>query len=90
MNALPPSDHFTRKIEQIDRAADRAATLTRQLLAFSRMQVLQPRVMNLNEVVEDMGKLIPRLIGEDVELVLRTSPDLGASAPTPARWNRSL
>jgi two-component system, cell cycle sensor histidine kinase and response regulator CckA len=78
MNALLPSDTFTRKIEQIDRAADRAAALTRQLLAFSRMQVLQPRVMNINEVVEDMGRLIPRLIGEDVELVLRTDPALGA------------
>jgi two-component system cell cycle sensor histidine kinase/response regulator CckA len=78
MNALSPSDHATRKIEQIDRAADRATSLTRQLLAFSRMQVLQPRVMNLNDVVEEMGKLIPRLIGEDVELVLRTAPDLGA------------
>jgi two-component system cell cycle sensor histidine kinase/response regulator CckA len=78
LNALPPGDHSARKIELIDRAADRAASLTRQLLAFSRMQVLQPRVMSLNNVVEEMGKLIPRLIGEDVELVIRTSPDLGA------------
>jgi two-component system cell cycle sensor histidine kinase/response regulator CckA len=76
-NAPSPGEHFTRKIEQIDRAADRAASLTRQLLAFSRMQVLQPRVMNLNGVVEEMGKLIPRLIGEDIELVIRTSTDLG-------------
>ena len=58
--------------------SDRAASLTRQLLAFSRMQVLQPRVMSLNNVVEEMGKLIPRLIGEDVELVIRTATDLGA------------
>jgi two-component system, cell cycle sensor histidine kinase and response regulator CckA len=78
MNSLPPADNATRKIELIDRAADRAASLTRQLLAFSRMQVLQPRVMNLNSVVEELGKLIPRLIGEDVELVIRTTPDLGA------------
>jgi two-component system cell cycle sensor histidine kinase/response regulator CckA len=78
MSALSPSHHAARKIEQIDRAADRAASLTRQLLAFSRMQVLQPRVMSLNNVVEEMGKLLPRLIGEDVELVLRTAPDLGA------------
>jgi len=78
MNVLPPSDVSARKIEQIDRAADRATSLTRQLLAFSRMQVLQPRVLNLNTVVEDMGKLIQRLIGEDIELVLRLSPDLGA------------
>jgi two-component system cell cycle sensor histidine kinase/response regulator CckA len=78
LNALPPGDQSVRKIELIDRAADRAASLTRQLLAFSRMQVLQPRVMSLNTVVEEMGRLIPRLIGEDVELVIRTKPDLGA------------
>ncbi len=77
MNALPPADSLSRKITQIDRAADRATALTKQLLAFSRMQVLQPRVMNLNGVVEDMGKLLPRLIGEDVELRIRTTLDLG-------------
>jgi two-component system, cell cycle sensor histidine kinase and response regulator CckA len=77
LNALPPSDHVTRKIDQIDRSADRATALTRQLLAFSRMQVLQPRAMNLNLVVEEMGKLIPRLIGEDIELVVRMCADLG-------------
>jgi two-component system cell cycle sensor histidine kinase/response regulator CckA len=77
MNALPPADPMSRKISQIDRAADRAAALTKQLLAFSRMQVLQPRVMNLNGVVEDMGKLLPRLIGEDVELGIRMAQDLG-------------
>lgn len=78
MSALPAADRTSRKITQIDRAADRAAALTKQLLAFSRMQVLQPRVMNLNGVVEDMGKLLPRLIGEDVELGIRVAPELGA------------
>jgi hypothetical protein len=78
LNNLSLTDPLTRKIEQIERAADRASSLTRQLLAFSRMQVLQPHVMNLNSVVEDMGKLLPRLIGEDVELVVRTSQNLGA------------
>jgi CheY-like chemotaxis protein len=78
LNAVPSPEQVTRKIEQIERAADRASTLTRQLLAFSRMQILQPRVMNLNGVIEDMGKLLPRLIGEDIELVLRTTADLGA------------
>jgi len=77
MNALPSEDGMSRKILQIDRAADRATALTKQLLAFSRMQVLQPRVMNLNGVVEDMGKLLPRLIGEDIELGISTAPDLG-------------
>jgi PAS domain S-box-containing protein len=78
LNVLPHGDNAARKVELIDRAADRAASLTRQLLAFSRMQVLQPRVINLNKIVEDMGKLIPRLLGEDVDLVVRTSSDLGA------------
>jgi CheY-like chemotaxis protein len=75
---LPPAEQYSRKIEQIERAADRASALTRQLLAFSRLQVLQPRVMNLNDVVHDMGRLLPRMIGEDVELVIRTSENLGA------------
>jgi K+-sensing histidine kinase KdpD len=78
LNAVPSPEQVRRKVEQIERAADRASTLTRQLLAFSRMQLLQPRVMNLNGVVEDMGKLLPRLIGEDIELVLRTAANLGA------------
>lgn len=78
LNVLPPSDHVARKIEQIDRSADRAATLTRQLLAFSRLQVLQLQVINLNSVLEEMGKLLPRLIGEDIELVVRAGQDLGA------------
>jgi len=78
LNAVPSPEQVTRKVEQIERAADRASTLTRQLLAFSRMQILQPRVMNLNFVVDDMGKLLPRLIGEDIELVIRTAANLGA------------
>lgn len=77
LNSALQSEQAARKIEQIDRAADRATTLTRQLLAFSRMQVLQPRVMNLNSVVEDMGKLLPRLIGEDIDLLIQMATDLG-------------
>jgi two-component system cell cycle sensor histidine kinase/response regulator CckA len=78
LNALDSSDQITRKIEQIDKSADRASALTRQLLAFSRRQVLQPQVMSINSTVEEMGKLLPRLIGEDIELVIRTDKDLGA------------
>ncbi|HEY2120441.1 MAG TPA: PAS domain S-box protein [Candidatus Acidoferrum sp.] len=78
LNILPPTDSISRKIQQIDRSADRAASLTRQLLAFSRMQVLQPQVINLNSIVEEMGKLLPRLIGEDIDLVMRSSGNLGA------------
>jgi signal transduction histidine kinase/CheY-like chemotaxis protein len=66
-----------RKIDQIKKAADRAAGLTRQLLAFSRMQVMQPRVMDLNCTITEMGKMLPHLIGEDIELAILTKPELG-------------
>jgi two-component system, cell cycle sensor histidine kinase and response regulator CckA len=72
------SEEDVRRIEQIARAADRAEALTRQLLAFSRRQVLQPTIINLNDIIHEIGKLLPRLIGEDVELVVRTAPDLKA------------
>src|SRR5215469_2623645 len=69
-NMLPRTEDYSKKVEQIEKAADRASGLTRQLLAFSRLQVLQPHVMNLNGVVQDMGRLLPRLIGEDIDLIL--------------------
>jgi len=74
-----------RKVEQIEKAADRAAALTRQLLAFSRMQVLQPKVIDLNAVVAEMGKMLPRLIGEDIELTIVTSPKLGRVKADPSQ-----
>jgi PAS domain S-box-containing protein len=77
LDLLPDGDNVTRKIEQIDRSADRATALTRQLLAFSRMQMLQPRAVNLNSIVEEMSKLLQRMIGEDIELIVRPSADLG-------------
>jgi signal transduction histidine kinase/CheY-like chemotaxis protein len=62
------ADNLHRRcVEQIQKAAGRAVSMTRQLLAFSRMQVLQPRVLELNAVVADMGKMLPRLIGEHIE-----------------------
>ena len=66
-----------RGIEQIRTAADRAASLTRQLLAFSRMQVLQPEVLDLNTVVADLIKMLPRLISENIELTFVPEATLG-------------
>jgi two-component system, cell cycle sensor histidine kinase and response regulator CckA len=62
------------ELDQIAAAAERAAILTRQLLAFSRRQVLQPRVIELNEVVEGLAPMLTRLIGEDIELVSLLDP----------------
>jgi len=71
-------DAFHRKcVDQIQKASARAVSMTRQLLAFSRMQVLQPRVLDLNGVVAEMGKMLPRLIGEHIEYSF--SPDTNLS-----------
>jgi len=63
--------------EEIQRAADRATSLTQQLLAFSRKQVLEPKVLDLNQVVSDMEKMLQRLLGEDVELAIHLATGLG-------------
>ena len=60
------------EVESIEQAANRAATLTRQLLAFSRKQVLQLRIVDLNEIVREMEPMLRRLLGEDVEVEIRT------------------
>ena len=65
------------KVEQIRRAAERAAGLTRQLLAFSRKQLLDLRVEDLNAILSDTAKMLQRLIGEDIELQITPAPDLG-------------
>jgi PAS domain S-box-containing protein len=69
--SIPEESGERRKLDQILRAADRAAGLTRQLLAFSRKQVLEPRILKPSALVGEMQKMLGRLIGEDVELVLR-------------------
>ncbi|HYL13402.1 MAG TPA: response regulator [Terriglobales bacterium] len=67
------SDYLT----QIREASSRAASITRQLLAFSRKQVLEPTIIDLNSVVKDLGKMLPRLLGEDVEIATKFDPNLG-------------
>jgi two-component system, cell cycle sensor histidine kinase and response regulator CckA len=77
LNTLPPKDPNRHAVEQIFKAGDRAAALTRQLLAFSRRQMIQPKVLDLNQLVTSLGGMLRRLIGEDVDLRLSLQPDLG-------------
>jgi len=74
---MAAADPRRADLQEIQRAAIGAAGLTRQLLAFSRQQVLEPRVLNLNDVLAAAGKMLQRLIGEDVALQLTLAPDLG-------------
>jgi signal transduction histidine kinase len=79
-----------RDVDEILRAADRAATLTRQLLAFSRQQVLEPRVLDLNMVVSEMDKMLRRLVGEDIDLVSMPAADLGRVKVDPGQIEQVL
>jgi len=78
LNALPEQDPRRSDAHQITQAAARAASLTRQLLAFSRRQVLQPQVLDLNEVIGDMERLLRRVISEDIALVTQFESGIGA------------
>jgi len=78
INALPEQDPRRSDAHQITQAAARAASLTRQLLAFSRRQVLQPQVLDVNEVIGDMERLLRRVISEDISLVTQFEAGIGA------------
>jgi PAS domain S-box-containing protein len=82
---LGTNDPIRRNLVEIKKAADRAASLTRQLLAFSRKQILDPKVLDLNLVVKDMSKMLRRLIGEDIELVTVLQNDLGRVKADPGQ-----
>ena len=69
------SERASHSARQISQAAERAATLTRQLLAFSRRQVMQPRLLNMNEIVGNMTRMLSRIVGEDVALQLHYCPE---------------
>jgi PAS domain S-box-containing protein len=75
---LPAGSPIAESLAEIQQAGERAAALTRQLLAFSRKQIASPERLNLNTVITGMQKMIRRLMGEDVELQLELAPDLGS------------
>src|SRR2546425_735978 len=87
---LPGEDTRRHDVEEILRATERAATLTRQLLAFSRRQVLAPRVLDLNGVVAGIDNMLRRLIGADVALKTALAPDLGAVRADPGQLEQVI
>jgi signal transduction histidine kinase len=88
---LRPQDATAREaVGEIRKAAERAAGLTRQLLAFSRRQVLAPQVLVLNSVVQDVDKMLRRLIGEDIQLSCRLAADLGTVKADPGQIEQVL
>lgn len=85
LHRLPEYSTLRRDVEEIRKAGDRAAALTRQLLAFSRRQVLQPKVLDLNRVVTKMGQTLRRLVGEEIALSIDLSPSLSRVKADPGQ-----
>jgi two-component system, cell cycle sensor histidine kinase and response regulator CckA len=77
LREVKPGDPMWDEIEEIRKAGKRAATLTRQLLLFSRQQVIDPKVLNLNDLLISMDNMLQRILGEDVDLVSRAGQNLG-------------
>jgi PAS domain S-box-containing protein len=84
-SVLRKGDALAHDVEQIRRASERAASLTRQLLAFSRRQFLQPQVIDVNTLVGNLATMLRRLIGEDVQLELRLDPGAGRVSADPGQ-----
>jgi len=82
---MPGEDRLTRDVNEIRKAGMRAASLTRQLLAFSRKQILEPKVLDLNAIVVDTEKMLRRLIGEDIELIISPAADLRRTKADPGQ-----
>jgi len=87
---LPPESPLRRDVELVEETAHRASALTRQLLAFSRKQMVQPRVIDLNEVVRGMETMLSRLIGEDVALATRLDAAAGCVRADPAQLEQMI
>ena len=85
LDQMDASEPLRGSSQQIAKAADRAAALTRQLLIFSRKQVLQPEILDLNSAVSEMGKLLKRLVREDIEFSFRPGDSLGRLKADPGQ-----
>ena len=87
---MAPHDPHRARLQYIKDASDRAASLTRQLLAFSRRQVLESKVLDLNAIVTNLYEMLPRLIGEDLDIVSILQPALGRVKADPGQIEQVL
>lgn len=87
---LPEADAIAQDIRTIYRVADHGSSLTRHLLAFSRRQVLEPKVLDMNSVLSTMEKLIQRLLGEDIQLTLMIEKHLGRVKADPTQMEQII
>jgi signal transduction histidine kinase len=85
LHGLQPDDPLHKRLVGIEQASKRATALTRQLLAFSRRQRLERRTINLNDTIADIMQMIRRIIGEDVEVTVKTDPELSLVFADPAQ-----
>jgi len=90
LEAVREGDPLREDLEEIRRAGERAAALTRQLLAFSRKQILEPEVLNLNKVVGGLENMLRRLLGEDVEIQVGLAADLGNALADPGQLEQVI
>jgi PAS domain S-box-containing protein len=90
LDEMGPGDPLREQVDEILLAGNRAAALTQQLLAFSRKQVAEPRVLSLNDVVAEAGKMLSRLIGDDIEIVTHFDAGLGSVVADPSQMNQVL
>jgi PAS domain S-box-containing protein len=90
LRRLDKNNPLRSNLEEIKKAGERAASLTRQLLAFSRKQVLQPKVLQLNAIVADVDKMLRRLIGEDIDPLTVLEPSLGQIKADPGQIEQVL
>ncbi len=90
LERLGPDNPDRKCIEEIEKAGKKASGLTRQLLAFSRKQVIEPRVLDLNNLITDLGGMLKRLLGEDVDVRVSLHPDLGNVKADPVQLEQVL
>ena len=90
LERLEPESPLRPRVEQIKKAGERGISLTRQLLAFGRQQVLEPRVLCLNDMVSDTMKMLQQLLGEDIEITTLLAPELGSVKADPSQLEQVL